>query len=175
MRKTLIVALAALTALALSAVAIAQTTQSATLTTTVSPKKAGTKKKPASTKLYFKVVNQNPNATLRDLEINQPSTLKLSGKGFPKCGEDDIINDDCPKGSQVGTGTASAILGVNNPPEKARTPLTFKIKAFVTGAKGISFRLAANEIPTLVVVSPGKISSNGQQAQHPRARVRAVA
>ena len=86
-----------------------------------------------------------------------------------------IINDDCPKGSHVGTGTASAILGVNNPPEKARIPLTFKIKAFVTGAKGISFRLAANEIPTLVVVSPGKISSNGQQAQHPRARVRAVA
>ncbi len=33
----------------------------------------------------------------------------------------------------------------------------------MTGAKGISFRLAANEIPTLVVVSPGKISSNGRK------------
>jgi hypothetical protein len=162
LRKILIVAVAALTALAVSAVAIAQT-QSATLTTTVSPKKAGTKKKPASTDLYFKVVNGNPNATLRDLEIVTPGTLTLSGKGFPKCAEQGIIDDDCPKGSQVGTGTASAILGVNNPPDKARTPLTFKIKAFVTGAKGISFRLAANEIPTLVVVSPGKLTKSGHK------------
>jgi hypothetical protein len=168
LRKTLIAALAALAALALSAVAIAQT-QSATLTTSVSPQKAGTKKKPASANLKFKVVNENKNATLSSLDIVTPSTLTVSPKGFPKCSEDGILNDDCPKGSLIGSGTASAILGVNNPPDKARTPLTFKIKAFVAGPKEIDFRLASNEIETLVVISPGKIKGHKLTIQVPEA------
>jgi hypothetical protein len=161
LRKILIAALAAFTALAVTAVAIAQTTQKATLSVSVSPKKAGTKKKPASTKLSFKVVNGNPNATLSSLTINQPKTLKINAKGFPKCGEQNVIDDKCPKASFIGNGTASAILGVNNPPA-TQTPLTFKIRAFVTGPKSLAFRLDANEID-IVVVSPGKISSNGRK------------
>ena len=163
MRKTLIAALAALTALALAAVAIAQT-QSASLSTTVSPKDAGTKKKPANTKLSFKVVNNNPNATLSKLEILLPSTLKVSGKGFPTCSQSKVENGQkCPKGSQVGTGTASAVLGVNNPPGKARSPLTFKITAYVGGPKAINFKLVSNELPDLVVVSPGRLSNNNKK------------
>jgi hypothetical protein len=168
LRKIMIAALTAFTALAVTAVAIAQT-QSATLTTSVSPTKAGTKKKPASTKLKFTVNNKNPNATLSSLDITTPATLKVSAKGFPKCSEDGILNDDCPKGSLVGSGTASAILGVNNPPDKARSPLTFKIKAFVAGPKEIDFRLASNELKNLVVISPGKLNGRKLTIQVPEA------
>jgi hypothetical protein len=163
LRKTLIAALAALTVLVAAAVGYAQT-QSASLSATVSPRDAGTAKKPVNTKLSFKVVNNNPNATLSSLEILIPSTLKVSGKGFPVCSRTKLENGiKCPKGSQVGTGTASAILGVNNPPGESRAPLTFKITAFVGGARAINFRLASNELPDLVVVSPGKLSSTGKK------------
>lgn len=166
MRKFLIAGLTAVVALGLAAFAYGQTGQSAKLTTSVSPKKAGTKKKPASTDLKFKIENGNPNATLAKLEINLPKTLKVDPSGFPKCDEallDGGQDDQCPKGSRVGKGTASAILGVANPPGTARTPLTFKITAYIVGKKKIDFLLKANEIPTLVVVSPGTLSKQGRK------------
>ena len=165
MRKLLIAAVAALTVIGVAAaIAIAQT-ESATLTTTVSPKKAGTAKKPRSTNLTFKVVNHNPNATLAKLDILMPRTLKLVPKGFPKCTADTLDNNGkaaCPKGSKVGTGTASAVLGVNNPPDK-RTPLTFKITAFTGGANAVNFYLESNELSALKITSPGKVSKKGHK------------
>ena len=163
MRKFLIAATAALMLVAGAAVAVAQT-QKATLSTSVSPKKAGTAKKPVNTSLFFKVVNQNPNATLSKLQILIPKTLKLyGGRAWPKCTQATLDNRGkrfCPKASRVGTGTASAVLGVNNPPGKPRSPLTFKITAFVGGRNKLNFFLESNEISTLKITSPGTITRN---------------
>jgi hypothetical protein len=166
LRKFLIAGLAAALTIGLAAFAYAQGTESATLTTSVSPTKAGTKSKPKSTDLAFKIENGNTKATLAHLDINLPKTLKLDAKGFPTCDESLLEqgqDDQCPKGSRVGKGTASAILGVANPNGQGQTPLTFKITSYVVSKKKIDFLLKANEIPTLVVVSPGKISKKGHK------------
>jgi hypothetical protein len=166
LRKFLIAGLAAALTVGLAAFAYAQSTESATLTTSVSPTKAGTKKKPASTKLKFKIENGNTKATLAHLDINLPKTLKINPKGFPTCSESLLEGgqeDQCPKGSFVGKGLATAILGVANPNGQGQTPLTFDIKSYVVSKKKIDFQLHAREIPTLVVISPGTISKNGRK------------
>src|SRR4051812_18620061 len=106
LKKLLIAVIAACAAMAVTAVAVAQN-QSASLQTTVTPKKAGTAKKPVSTNLYFKVVNNNPNATLSKLDILIPKTLKLATKGWPSCSQAKLDNSGksaCPRKSNVGTG-----------------------------------------------------------------------
>jgi len=162
LRKLLIAALAACFVIAGAAVALAQSTQKATLQTRVLPKKAGTAKKPVNASLYFKVTNQNPNATLAKLDILIPKSLKLyTGKKWPSCSQATLDNrgkSKCPKASRVGTGTASAVLGVNNPPGKPRSPLTFRITAFVGGQNKLNFFLESNELSNLKITSPGKIS-----------------
>jgi hypothetical protein len=164
LRKILIAVFAACFVIAGATVALAQSAQKASLQTKVSPKKAGTAKKPVNTSLYFKVTNQNPNATLAKLDILIPKTLKLyTGKKWPSCSQATLDNrgkSKCPKGSQVGTGTASAVLGVNNPPGKPRSPLTFRITTFVGGQNKLNFFLESNELKDLKITSPGKISKN---------------
>ena len=86
MRKTLIAALTALTALALAAVAIAQTPPSIDVTATISPTKAGTKKKPKSEKVNLPINNSRESKTSASkIEISFPKTLKLSTKGLKTC------------------------------------------------------------------------------------------
>jgi hypothetical protein len=129
LRKYLIVAVAAMTALAFAAVSVAQTPDKVTLTTKLTPKNAGTKKKPANSKLHLKVVNANTQRTMSDLDIFMPKTLKVSLKGMPSCSGADIQARSCPKSSILGTGTAKAKVGVNGP---APSDLTFDVKAVKT-------------------------------------------
>jgi hypothetical protein len=129
LRKYLIVAVAAMTALAFAAVSFAQGTDTAKLTTKLTPKNAGTKKKPTNSNLHLTVVNGNQNRTMSDLDIFLPKTLKVSLKGMPTCDNATIAARACPKSSILGKGTAKAKTGVNG-----GTPgdLTFDVKAVKT-------------------------------------------
>jgi hypothetical protein len=143
LRKTMIAALAALTAVAVAGVAYAQHPAPApTLTVETGPVKAGTKKKPRSVKLNLKVENNVESKTTMDtLDVYLPKTFKVSGKGLPKCDYIKLASngtDACPKGSKAGTGSANAILGPYN---AAPAPLAFKVTAFVGGKNLILFDL----------------------------------
>jgi hypothetical protein len=155
LRKYLIAALAALTAMAMTSVAEAQT--GATLKGKLTPAKAGTKKKPKNSKLRLQVENQDTQATLSQLAITSPSTVKLSTKGLTRCDADVLEAQGpsaCPRASRVGGGVARALLGVNGPNPQ---PLTFDVTAVVTGSRHLDFYLRAREIQTAVLAT-GTIS-----------------
>jgi len=158
LRKSLIAAVAALTALAFTAVAIAQT-PAASMSVKVAPKKAGTKKKPKNSSIELNIKNNDPKKTLSKLVITSPKTFKLNAKGLTKCSmavlEDQTKGPSaCPKASRVGGGEANALLGVNG---TAPTALHFDVTAVVTGPKKIGFHLHSTN-PDINVVSPGTIS-----------------
>jgi hypothetical protein len=158
LRKYLIVAIAALTAMAFTAVALAQT-PAATMKVSVKPKKAGTKKKPKNSSIELNIVNNDPKKTLGSLTITQPKTFKLSAKGLTKCSEATLETGGpsaCPAKSRVGKGTAEALVGVTSP---TPTPLTFVVTAVVLGPKDIGFFLAGQQI-NINVLSPGKLKGN---------------
>jgi hypothetical protein len=142
LRKTLIAALTALTALALAAVAIAQTPPSIDVTATVSPSKAGTKKKPKSEKLNLNIVNNKESKTSASkIEISIPKSLKLSTKGLKTCSVSKLDSQgkaSCPKGSLAGIGTADALV---NPSSATPAPLKFNVSTFVAGKNLLAFYL----------------------------------
>jgi len=119
LRKYLIAALVAVLSLALAAVAIGQTTGDVSATTTVSPSKSGTKKKPKATKVTTFVKNNVPNTTASKIEIDFPKNVKISGKGLTKCAVSEFSKpggkSNCNKKSLAGTGLANAVVG----PERA--------------------------------------------------------
>ena len=135
MRKFLIVAIAAITAVAFATVALAQGgADTATLTTKVTPKNAGTKKKPTNAKLDLTVVNNNTQRTMSALDIFLPKTMRISLKGMPTCSSADIVARHCPASSILGHGDAKAKVGVNGPPQNV-TDLTFDVKAVKTASQ----------------------------------------
>jgi hypothetical protein len=131
LRKYLIAALAAITAIAFSAVAFGQGADTATLTVKVGPKNAGTKKKPKNVSYTLDVVNGNTQRTMSDLDIFLAKNVKLSLKGMPSCDPDTIFARDCPRSAVLGTGEAKAKVGVNGDPAAVRD-LTFEVTAFKT-------------------------------------------
>lgn len=160
MRKYLIAAVAAATVAGGAGIADAQST-GASLKVKVGPQKAGTKKSPKNSSVHLVVTNNDQKRTLRKLDIQLPKTLVVSGKGFKKCSEPQLGNNgpaSCPKGSKVGGGTASALLGVNGPNP---VPLTFVVTAFVGGANSINFYLHSTTVP-VNVVAPGKVKKTSK-------------
>jgi hypothetical protein len=134
LRKYLIVATAALTAIAFTAaVSYGQGTDTATLKVGVTPKKAGTKKKPKNVKYSLNVVNGNTSRTMSDLDVFIAKTARLSLKGLPKCDPDDIFARSCPASTVLGRGEAKAKVGVNGPPANIRD-LTFEVTAYKTNS-----------------------------------------
>jgi len=143
LRKTLIAALAALTALALTAVAFAQNPPpSIDVTATISPTKAGTKKKPKSEKLNLTITNNKESKTSASkIEIQVSKSLKLSTKGLKTCSVSKLDNQgkaSCPKGSLAGVGTADALV---NPSSASPAPLKFNVSTFVAGKNLLAFYL----------------------------------
>jgi len=169
LRKYLIVAFAALTALAFTTAAFAQT-PAATMKVKIAPKKAGTKKKPKNSSIELNIKNNDDQKTLSELDITAPKTFKLSAKGLTKCSKAVLDPNTgqgpgaCPKGSKVGGGEANALLGVGgtNP-----QPLHFDVTAFVVGSSEIWFYLHSDQ-PELNIVSPGKISGRHLKIQVPQ-------
>jgi hypothetical protein len=142
LRKLLIAALAALTALALAAVAIAQTPPSIEVTATASPTKAGTKSQPKSEKINLLIDNNRESKTSASkIEISFPKTLKLSTKGLKTCSVSKLDSQgkaSCPRGSAAGVGTAEALL---NPTSPNPATLKFNVTTFVSGKNLLAFYL----------------------------------
>jgi hypothetical protein len=155
LRKFLIAAIAALASIALASVAVAQT-EDVDATTTVSPSKSGTKKKPKSTKITTFVKNNVPNSTASKIEIDFPSTVKISGKGLTKCPLAEFSKPggkaNCSSKSKAGTGVSHAVLG----PQRA--PLNFDVTAYVGGDNLIIFYIE-QQGGSVVKALQGKISS----------------
>ena len=166
MRKFLIVAIAAFTAIAFTATSYAQS--GATMKVKVTPNKAGTKKKPKNSKINLSVVNEDTSRTMSKLVITTSKTFKLSTKGLTKCNADTLEQQGvsaCPKASRVGKGVAEALVGVNGPNP---TALTFDVTAVVTGSRNIAFDLQGRQLP-VHVMAPGKISGRKLTIQVPNA------
>lgn len=135
MRKTLIAALAALTALALAAVAMAQNpTPTASLDVSVAPTKVGTKKKPRSGRLELSATtNRESKTTASKIEISIPKGAKLSTQGLKACSYGKLIangKSGCPKASKAGSGEADALL---NPYATNPAPIKFVVTVFNGG------------------------------------------
>jgi hypothetical protein len=172
LRKYLIAALAA--CIAVGAVAVSAPAQNPTgidLKVNLLPPKSGTKNKPRSTKIHFVTTNKDVSQTADRIKIWIPKTLTISNKGFPKCStatlEDPAKGPDaCPKGSEVGGGTALARAGVNvnptNPPQ-----LPFDVRAFVTGKKSLVFHIRSTQPGIeIVALTPAKLkSASGKYGQ----------
>ena len=118
MRKFLIPAVAVL---ALVAVEVAPTNAQdssqtkLTVTPTVSPNKAGTKKKPQGVKLTFKINLDTPadldKPVMQSGDVLFPKGSLYNGAKFTKCAEAKLAASGpkgCPKESIMGTGTGDA-------------------------------------------------------------------
>jgi hypothetical protein len=155
LRKFLIVAIAALASIALASVAVAQNTD-VDATTVVSPSKSGTKKKPKSIKITTFVKNNVPNTTAEKIEIDFPSTVKISGKGLTKCALSEFSKPggpaNCPAKSKAGTGVSNAVVG----PQRA--PLKFDVTAYVGGNNLVIFYIK-QQGGSVSKALQGKISS----------------
>jgi hypothetical protein len=141
LRKILIAALAALTALAAVSIASAQDPAGADLTITVSPSKTGTKKKPKPTKVSLDLRNEDSSQTADGIEILMAKQIKVSTRGLKKCNATRLEAEGktaCPRASRVGNGVAEAIAGVNT---SAPAELKFNITAFVIGKNRLGFYL----------------------------------
>jgi hypothetical protein len=131
LRKYLIAAVAAVTVISFSAVALAQGPDTATLKVKVTPTDAGTKRKPKNSTFVLDVVNNNTSRTMSDLDVFIARNVRLSLKGMPSCAPDVIFQRKCPARTVLGTGEAKAKVGVNGPPANV-TDLIFKVTAFKT-------------------------------------------
>jgi hypothetical protein len=159
LRKLLMGAVVASVSLAVAAGAVAQEPES-TFKATVSPKDAGTPRKPKNTKLGFQMTVNKPQTTVQFIDLVLPRGLKLSGKGFRRCSLDTIGRDPslCPTGSKAGPiGEAEAVLGANN------TPLHFTVQSYVVNSTTLGFYVA--EDTGLQVQAPleGTISNKGRR------------
>jgi hypothetical protein len=147
LRKYLITATTALVVLAVAAVALAQyPLPTLTFTATATPTKAGTKKKPKNTKIHLKItVPKEARATADSIVFNLPGDMRVSGKGFAFCPSTELATTKnpakCPKGSKVGTGTATAAFGPN------LTPITFDVQLFAGATTELGIWLQARGLP----------------------------
>jgi hypothetical protein len=164
LRKLLTGAIAASAAIAVAAGAVAQTPES-TFDATVSPSKAGTKRKPKNTKLGFNVTLNKPNTTVEFIDLKLPKGLKISGKGLKRCSVDTLAADGpdgCPAGSKAGsTGSATALLGPAGP---SQSQLNFSVTPFVQSATSLVFYVASDAGSGVSVESPitGTITGKGR-------------
>jgi hypothetical protein len=145
LRKSLVAALAAATALGGASAALAQGS-GGSLQVTVKPGKAGTKKKPRASSLRLRIVNGNTALTAKSIDILLPKNAVISTKGRKFCSVDELVAPGapgCPKSSKVGSGTASALVGVGTPQP---TRLTFKVTAVLLSKKKIGFGLYGQEL-----------------------------
>jgi hypothetical protein len=168
LRKYLITAVAAVAAIAVAAPIASAQEPEPTMEVNITPKNAGTKKKPKNSTIKLSIENPETTRTMTKLTITTAKTFKFSAKGLTKCDESVLETSGpsaCPAKSRVGKGTASAALGVTSP---TPTPLTFDVTAVVLGAKEVGFYLAARELP-VNVLAPGHISGRKLTIEVPEA------
>ena len=165
MRKSLAALVAVPTVLVMATVAFAQNpAPTIDVTATVSPTKAGTKKKPKSEKVNLLIVNSKESKTSASkIEITFPATLKLSTKGLKTCSVATLDSQGkaaCPSGSKAGSGTASALV---NPSSAAPAPLNFDVTTYVAGKNLLAFYLQQQGTDSGVQQAlPAKITKSGK-------------
>ena len=140
MRKYLIAALAAVLSVTVAGVALAQnpdpSASAPDVKVTVSPAKAGTKKKPKNSTLKLLVKNNRTDATVDTITVFLAKNVKLNGKGFKFCSAAKLNSKGktaCPAGSKAGSGTANAVVGPD------RVPLKFTVDAYVGSKSSVIF------------------------------------
>ena len=164
MRKSLAAVVAVPTVLVMATVAFAQNpAPSIDVTATVSPSKAGTKKKPKSEKLNLTINNSRESKTSASkIEISIPKSMKLSTKGLKTCSVSKLDSQgkaNCPKGSLAGIGTADALV---NPASPNPAPLKFNVSTFVAGKNLLAFYLEQQGTDSGVQQAlPAKITKSG--------------
>jgi hypothetical protein len=163
LRKYLTAAVAAVAAFSVTAVAIAQNpAPTPTAEVTVSPKRAGKKNKPKPVALGIFVENtKESKTTASDIQIDFPSTLRVSGKGLKKCSLTVLGQggpDACPAKSKVGSGVAHAVLG----PHGSAVPLTLDVTALVGGPKNVFFYVKVQGVDVAGVLN-AKVTKKGSR------------
>jgi hypothetical protein len=140
LRKYLIAAVAALTALCFTAIAIAQA--GITSDVKVAPKDAGTKSSPKASKITLSVKNGDTSQTASQIEVFLGKNIKLSTKGLKTCDLSKLSlqgTKGCSKQSIVGSGTADARAGVSRGGVYFPNPglLPFKVTPYAANAKNV--------------------------------------
>ena len=165
MRKLLTGAIVASLTLAVAVSAIAQTPESS-FDATVSPKDAGTKRKPKNTELNFVVGLDKPGTTVEFIDLGLPRGLKFSAKGLGHCSVDTLAAEGpsgCPSNSKAGpTGSATADLGPAGP---SQSKLVFEVSPFVLDSNTLVFYVASESGSGVAVQSPitGEITARGRK------------
>lgn len=165
MRKTPTLLVGLLATGAIAGTAIAQTAGTHTLDVSVTPSKAGTKKKPKAVTFKLDLSNSKESKTTASrIEISLPSGLRMNPKGFPKCPAPadatvEFDADACPTKSRLGTGTADAVTGPSDPNPQ---PVRFENTFFVGSGTSLTIFLKATEIDFRRVLV-GKISNGGRK------------
>jgi hypothetical protein len=168
LRKSLIAAVAAFTVLSMAAVAVAQSQYPApdpSSTITVSPKKAGTKKKPKKVGLGLLIKNNvESKTTASHIQIDLPSTMKIgANRRLAKCSASTIESSQstarCPRASIVGEGVANAILGPYNADP---SELVLDVTAVNGGPKSVFFFVEVRDTDVVGLLD-GKITRSGRR------------
>jgi len=156
MKRLATIGLALVAMLALTAVAVAQVAEPViNLTGSGSPSKGGTKKKPKNATLNTDfTVNKESRKTVSRITYFIPKNIVLSSKGFKYCPVETLNTKGegaCPKGSLVGKGTSTAVLG----PKFA--PLGFTVNVYAAKT-GLALALAQTNGGSVRANFPGVIS-----------------
>ncbi len=145
MKKVRIAAAAGAAVLAVSGTAaIAQTPPPEPFTGisgTVSPGSGGSAKKPKNGEVGLTfTLNPQAKKTVSEIHYFLPKNVVLNGKGFKFCTAAKILRDgadSCPKGSEIGTGTADVAVG---PGPTSIDP--FQVRVFAAAAKKLALSLS---------------------------------
>ena len=143
MRKLVLIGLTLTAMSAVTAVAVAQyamPVMTANGSIVAAKKGKSSKKKPknATVNVGFNI-NPESRTTIDSITFTLPKDIRLDGTGFRTCAADAINASGpsvCRKGSQVGTGTAQAVLGGPNP-----SPLNFTVTIYAGGRKSLTLFL----------------------------------
>lgn len=161
MRKSLIAAAASVAALAGATVAHAQTPSPApqpTLEASISPENAGTRGRPARSRLNLEIGNPaESRSTVSRIVVSLPRDSRVDTRGFPVCPQGQLARQGtkaCPRGSRVGRGTAEAILVAQG------TNIDFRVTAFVGGRNLLLFYVE-QQGGSVRRVLPGRVSRMG--------------
>lgn len=169
MRK-LLICLAALAAVAIPAVAIAQNpAPEVSGSVKITPSKAGTTKKPKAAKFQFTVVNSPASkTTVKQVVLDLPKGVKFDGSKLDACSAKKLIAGSCKSSSKLGTGVAYAFVVTSAPAPDcvgtrgaAQGCLTFDTTLYAGGPKTVTVGLvnAGNALAPLT----GKISKGGRR------------
>jgi hypothetical protein len=103
---------------AVAGTAVAGPNTSQTVDMTLSPAKAGTKSKPKRHELSFEATTTEPDGTqpptIAKAVVYFPKGLRFNPGKFPKCKYESLFfnrPEECPAGSKVGSGSATAVSG----------------------------------------------------------------